>query len=262
MISSVQSQQVTPFASLTASSTSADSPVAGLELVAVGSGARRRVRPTVRKGAVGVVIAFALVMVALGSIVVAYGVSVTPPPLPDLPGGFTAQPDQPVTGPTDRPRPRPNPNTAGEPITDRLIIDAISVDAPVISTSTDDGQLGIPLDPTTVGQWDGGATANDKQGTTLIAGHVIYNTTKGALYHLGDLQPGNIAWVADHAGNLTAWKLVDLHAYVKAELPADIYSPTGPRRLVVVTCGGETYTSSGHRLFTENVVAVFVPVGS
>jgi hypothetical protein len=45
--------------------------------------------------------------------------------------------------------------------------------------------------------------------------------------------------------------------YPKKDLPLDVYSQTGPPRLVVVTCGGPFDTATRH--YDDNVILTAVP---
>jgi hypothetical protein len=132
------------------------------------------------------------------------------------------------------------------------------VTAPLLPESISDNQLGIPSDVHNVGIWSGGGSITGTQGTVLLAGHVNWwNQGNGALYDLASLKAGATIYVSATTGTETAWQAVSLHSYLKADLPQTIFDPSGPRRLVLVTCGGAFDPTTGH--YADNVVAIAAP---
>lgn len=153
-------------------------------------------------------------------------------------------------------------------VSNRLVIPALCVDAPVVSTTrTADGALTIPHDVRTIGRWDDSARLADpprvaRVGTTLLAGHVnMPGQGSGALYRLGSLRPHDLVYTTDANGVVSRWRVVSLTEVHKDQLPGDVFAGrTGPRRLVLVTCGGPVIHLPGHGAsYRDNVIATAVP---
>ncbi len=117
-------------------------------------------------------------------------------------------------------------------------------------------ELVLPSDPKRLTLYADGGTCVGTQGTVLISGHVKNNGARGALYSLSAVPAGAIAYVRCADGTTTAWKQVDEEVTDKFAIPQSLFSPAGPRRLAIVTCGG-TVGSDGH--YDANVIKYFVP---
>jgi len=151
-----------------------------------------------------------------------------------------------------------------------VVIGSLCVNGPVIPTSaTPEGALNIPQDVHQIGMWDKGApiTGSDQQplsqGTTLLAGHVnAADQGSGTFFDLYKVQPGAVVYVADPAGSVTLWRVVGLDVVVKAALPESVFAgPPGPRKLVLVTCGGPIMNIPGvGNTYRDNVIVTAVPV--
>jgi hypothetical protein len=157
-------------------------------------------------------------------------------PVPEvLAPASVAEIEQALQGPAPAPR--------------RLVIPSLNVDAP-IAADVDFAATGVlypPDDGTTVGRWAGGAdlTAAAFEGTTLLVGHVqTRSQPEGALYHLADIQPQAAVLLTDNQGHLSTWVVTGVYTTPKSDPHADLYQPTGPRRLALVTCGGPGHASS------------------
>ena len=139
---------------------------------------------------------------------------------------------------------------------DHVVIPALGVDAPLTPEVVSNGALTIPGDVGTVGAWTGSAALTSTTGTVLLAGHIDnINQGPGALHDLYLLQPGDKVFVRLH-GVSTKWQIVTLGSYPKSEIPQDLFDGSqGPRRLVLVTCGGQIHNGE----YDQNVVATAVP---
>lgn len=135
----------------------------------------------------------------------------------------------------------------------RLTIPTLGITAPVIPVSTGrDGVLHPPADIRTVGRWTGGALPGDPVGTVVITGHLDSRTQgRGALYSLGTARPGQEVSVGG-----VAYEVVAVRTYGKQALPQDIWTPGGPPRLILITCGGRF--TGGH--YESNTVVYALPV--
>jgi hypothetical protein len=143
----------------------------------------------------------------------------------------------------------------------RVAIPSLGVTASLVAESISGGQLGIPSDVHQVGEWEGGSQVDGTQGTVLLAGHVDWvGQGDGALYPLAQVRPGATVYVSGPAGLVSSWAVVSARAYPKAALPQTVFSGSGPRRLVLVTCGGPFDAATGH--YADNVVVTAEPAGA
>jgi hypothetical protein len=141
---------------------------------------------------------------------------------------------------------------------DELDIPSLGIMAPLVSEVIADHALTVPSDVHTVGLWSGGGELDGTTGTVLLAGHVnFYNQGNGALYGLSTITPGTTIFVSSATDQVTSWTARSLSSYPKTNLPQGIFTPSGPRRLVIVTCGGAFDSTTGHYL--DNVVLTADP---
>jgi len=148
------------------------------------------------------------------------------------------------------------PASLGEGVPVEVTIMDQGITAPVVAVGTErDGSLQLPgIDE--VGWWIGGATPADAAGTVVLAGHVDDHTGPGALFTLGQIQPGALIDVKTRT-TTTSYSVANVHMYRKQRLPANLFRADGPRRLVVITCGGPFDFSTGH--YRDNLVVVADP---
>jgi hypothetical protein len=141
----------------------------------------------------------------------------------------------------------------------RVRLDRIGINAQVraIGIDLEAGALGIPADIKRVGWWRDGAQPGDRRGTVLLAGHVDSRKRgAGALYALKSARPGDV--VTLQAGARTyRYRVTRVASMRKSALPKSIYTRSGPRRLVIVTCGGPFDPRTRH--YRDNVVVTAVP---
>lgn len=138
-----------------------------------------------------------------------------------------------------------------------LYIPSLGVQAPLEPETAQAGALVIPGNPHTVAWYSGSPAISDTAGTTLLAGHVNYESTQGALYPLSTITPGALIIVTDAAGNASRWLTVSLQVRDKDDLP--VFPATGPRRLALVTCGGALLETERGRSYESNVIAEAIP---
>ncbi|PRX47089.1 sortase family protein [Prauserella shujinwangii] len=105
---------------------------------------------------------------------------------------------------------------------------------------TPDGTLPIPdgLDEAT--WW--GARLGAPRGAALLSGHVNWAGRSGPFAELWRSRPGQRVRVVDTAGGEWVYRVTEVVTLHKTELPRHaqrLFSPTGPHRLVLVTCGGD-----------------------
>ena len=132
--------------------------------------------------------------------------------------------------------------------------------APVIPTATGpDGAVTVPDPPSTVGWWSPGALAGAASGTTVLVGHVDSAASGlGVFAVLRDVAVGERVLLRGADGRLIGYQVTGRRQAGKAALPADLFTPGGPPRLALVTCGGRFDRATRH--YTDNVVVYAVPV--
>jgi hypothetical protein len=150
-----------------------------------------------------------------------------------------------------------------------LVIPSLCIDGPIVPAyQQSGGALAIPYNVHEIGMWNGGAQLAGphgrplRKGTTLLAGHVnYYGQGNGTLYNLYRVQPGAIVYTSDASGRVTRWRVTKLVVVLKSQLPSWAYAGTsGPRMLVMVTCGGPLDYIRGYGYsYRDNVIAVAVP---
>jgi Sortase domain len=150
-----------------------------------------------------------------------------------------------------------------------LVIPALQVRAPLVPTGASGApqtaSLMIPPDIHTVGWWNGivhdgdqivheDAPAPGQPGVAVIAGHIDSAAAgPGALYHLGELKPGDVVKILDSTGHQSIWTVTRApQANLKTQLPPELWVTSGPPQLALVTCGGPFDQSTGHYL--DNVI--------
>ena len=171
--------------------------------------------------------------------------------------GSTGPTGSSYTGPTIPDQSRPRPQIPAGPLGgDQLVVPAVGIDAPVLSTGVVDGGLAIPDDVAEVTDWEGSAPITGSAGTVLVAGHIDnIHQGPGAMYPLHLVRPGDAVYLTRGA-TVTRWKVISLHSVAKPDLPASLFAGnTGPRQLALVTCGG----TIAHGSYDDNVIAVAVP---
>jgi len=137
-----------------------------------------------------------------------------------------------------------------------LAIPSIGVAAGVDDVTIVRGSLSIPSNAARVGQWNGGATISSRSGTILLAGHVNFGQQgPGSLARLAWIRRGDPLELSDRFGHVSSWRATELLTYRKSDLPHDLFSSSGPHRLVLVTCGGPYDQVTHHYLFNVVVIA-------
>lgn len=141
-----------------------------------------------------------------------------------------------------------------------LAIPTLHVHAPVVPVATTAGELGVPHDPAQVGWWSSSALPGAAGGSIVIDGHVDSAAAgPGALFRLTDLRAGQPVTITTAGGGLLRYTVVGRRVYAKeAGLPADLFTRTGPSRLVLITCGGPFDRDTGSYL--DNIAVFATPV--
>ncbi|MEA2220601.1 MAG: hypothetical protein QOJ35_3227 [Solirubrobacteraceae bacterium] len=142
----------------------------------------------------------------------------------------------------------------------RVRLPARGIDARVYAADIDTrtGALAVPKDIDRVGWWRDGAAPGSAAGAILLAGHVdSAKRGAGAFFALKDARRGDSVSVTSDDGKVRTFRVTTMRRVLKAALPESIYSRTGPRRLVLVTCGGPFDAKLGH--YRDNIVVTALP---
>lgn len=146
------------------------------------------------------------------------------------------------------------------PVPTRVELTRLGIRAPIASADIDlaTGALGIPKNIDRVGWWRDGASPGDDEGTILLAGHVdSAKAGAGAFYALKSARRGDTVLLSSDDGKTRRWKVTGMRRTRKTDLPAGIFTRTGERRLVLVTCGGPFNEQTGH--YRDNIVVTARP---
>ncbi len=111
----------------------------------------------------------------------------------------------------------------------------------------DDGVLDVPDDISVAGWWRGGSRIGDPFGATLIAAHVDSRVQGlGPYAELLVVQPG-ARIVVRSASQRQVFRVTSLRVVPRDRLSraTELFSVSGPRRLVLVTCAGPFDASAG-----------------
>jgi hypothetical protein len=146
---------------------------------------------------------------------------------------------------------------ASEP---QVSIPSLCIFAPLVPARVAGGALLIPPDVRLAGLDTSSAPLDAGQGTTIIAGHVDnFNQGDGVFYFLSQAQPGAPITVSVPGQAPTAWRVYQVSVADKSALPSDIWSLAGPRRLVLVTCGGPIEHTPAGNTYSDNVLIYATP---
>lgn len=134
---------------------------------------------------------------------------------------------------------------------ENAIVNAVGVEA--------NGDMEIP--PADQVGWYRFGPRPGEAGSAVIAGHIAYNGVDGVFRYLADLEVGTNFFLTFDDSSIAEYVVTDLQTYLKTELPRDdLFDPSGPPRLVLVTCGGSfNYDASSYE---SNVVAYAIPLRS
>lgn len=158
----------------------------------------------------------------------------------------------PVVGRPEKSSPTPLP-AAGAP--QRVHVESLGIDAPVLPIVTEGSTLDPPPDPRDLGWWADGAQPGAVRGSALITGHTVHDGG-GALDDLETLAPGAEVGVRTARGLIryVVESVVVLDKDTIARRAPQLFDQEVPGRLVLVTC--EDWDGSGYR---SNVVVTAVP---
>ncbi|WP_460743363.1 class F sortase [Mariniluteicoccus endophyticus] len=150
--------------------------------------------------------------------------------------------------------------TAGPPT---LHVPSLGIAARLTASEVVEGEYAVPRDPTLVGVHRSGVRGVEARlrpgpGVLLMSGHVAVGDTRGALWSLHALAPGDPLVVTGPTGT-RRWHAEKLEVVRADQLPQDLLRGSGPERLVLVTCSGPVVLTDGRRAYRDNLVVTAVP---
>lgn len=124
------------------------------------------------------------------------------------------------------------------------------------------GSTGTPSPSSFLSENHGTGNSSDTdfgQGTTFIASHVAWTKKhRGALYTMAtDVKQGQLIWAKGFDGSLSTWRVNGMWTAEHEAFPPEYFSASGPRRLVLTTCGGRV-NRQGY--YQQNIFLVAAPV--
>ena len=128
-------------------------------------------------------------------------------------------------------------------------------------STTRRGELDVPDDPAIAGWWRGSSGLGDEFGKTLVAAHIDSTRQRlGPFVELYDARPG-LPLVLRSAGLRQRFRVRSVRLIPQEDLTAhpDLYSPSGTRALVLVTCAPPY--NPAHGGYRNLVVLVAEPSG-
>jgi len=175
------------------------------------------------------------------------------------PSATTAAPSRTVPTPTTTVVDPSSDDRGREPAL--IAIPDIDVSSQVEPVGTVDRVLQIPPEPWVVGWWEAGVGQGSDHGTTVLVAHLDSRTYGAGPFVLAkDLQLGDPMTLRDAVGATQTYRVAAVDTYLKSVLPYEqIFTQTGPPRVVLVTCGGGYQAGVG---YDSNVVVTFTPQAS
>lgn len=122
-----------------------------------------------------------------------------------------------------------------------------------------DGSLPVPSGVDQAVWWGTGLTA--PSGATVFAGHVNWAGQTGPFAELWQDTTGDVITIRDNSGTSWRYQVTQVLTLNKDQLPQQapaLFSPSGPPRIVLATCGGEWVPSK--QSYADNRVLVATPI--
>ncbi len=120
------------------------------------------------------------------------------------------------------------------------------------------GALDIPADPSTFGWWSAGAAPSGAAGSVVLVAHIdAVQYGAGPMSTLIRAPMRTAITVVDSTGRVYPYTLSQRRSVAKPDLPLDLFTLRGDRRLVLVTCGGTFDRRSGH--YSDNIILIATP---
>jgi LPXTG-site transpeptidase (sortase) family protein len=149
-----------------------------------------------------------------------------------------------------------------EPIPVSVHIPDLSVKSDVVPVGVDtDNNVVVPDDIQEIGWYAFAAGPMDPQGSIVLVGHRDgVDSGQGAFYGIDQLEPGDSVVLRTSESSRMRFVVEDAQSVTKerfAELASEVFSTTGSKRLILITCGGDYVKSAGG--YQENVLVTATP---
>jgi LPXTG-site transpeptidase (sortase) family protein len=166
----------------------------------------------------------------------------------------TAQPSA-----SSSPSPSASPKREEGKPPERLVVESIDLDAPLLPIEVDpEGVLTPPSDVTQVGWWQRSAHPGAPQGQTIVTGHAV-NRGDGVMDDLGKVRKGDVVQVYDDE-EVYDYSVTKVHTLTREEVAEQAESlfmqDRGDGRLVLITC--EDWVNG---VYTSNTIVFAEPLG-
>jgi len=125
----------------------------------------------------------------------------------------------------------------GNPV--HIAIASIGVDAKVEQVGLDDkGAMAAPQDWDNAGWYELGPRPGEN-GNAVLAGHLDSKTSEAVFWHLHRTKPGDEVVITDQYNQTWTYVIREKKQFHESKVPlTDIFSSTGPARLILLTCAG------------------------
>lgn len=135
-----------------------------------------------------------------------------------------------------------------------LEIPAIGLDATIVAVGLVAGTTSLEIPDIDHVGWYRLGPSPGQTGSAVLVGHVDGNNRPGIFWRLRDLTPGARITVTYKGTRPRTFRVIGRQQVAKTQLPAELFSRTGPPRLALITCGGAFNTTTRH--YNDNVVIV------
>ncbi|HEY9339311.1 MAG TPA: sortase [Kribbella sp.] len=165
-----------------------------------------------------------------------------------------------TTGNGIRVRPAEPPTAAEVVQPNRMRLESIGVDVPVVAVGVAaDGQMELPPNPAVIGWYRFGPSTTDQRGSVVLGGHLDSKQYGvGPLVRLRKLRPGDLVTVRLSDNSTTSYRVRTVEDIAKSSLALDrVFDRDGTPLLRIITCGGPyDRTAGGYR---DNLVVTAAP---
>ncbi|WP_158861812.1 class F sortase [Leifsonia sp. AG29] len=141
----------------------------------------------------------------------------------------------------------------------RVTVPALGIDMPVVSVGLDaTGDVSIPPESHKAGWYRFSSGLRDRTGSIVVVSHIDAWDGIGPFSRLKDAAAGMEVALSGADGS-RSFRVDGVAQPQKAPGSlAGYFTPTGPTRLVLITCGGVFDDSTGH--YRDNVIVTATPV--
>ncbi len=143
---------------------------------------------------------------------------------------------------------------------DKPILDIPSLDiwAPLVRGTTSKTSMDLPHSIYVAAVSTRGASLDATTGSTVISGHVGAGPIPGALHPLSQIAPSAELVTRSGKGTVLHWRVVKTDLVDEDKVSDALFSPAGPRQLVVITCAGKWHEHNGRRSYEKRFIVTAV----